>query len=118
MINTPAHNPTGYSLSLNDWGKLISIVNDAPCKVALFLDIAYIDYAGEEDEVRAFLPMLAGLGDNVLPIFGCMPSAYSSSTTSFSLIGLRDQYLKHLVSFANSPNTTNKAKSLLSFVDS
>lgn len=76
MINTPAHNPTGYSLSLNDWGKLIAIVNAAPCKVVLFLDIAYIDYAGEEDEVRAFLPQLAGLDDNVLTIFG-----YSASKT-------------------------------------
>lgn len=76
MINTPAHNPTGYSLSNEDWEKLIRIVNKAACKVVLFMDIAYIDYAGEEDEVRSFIPMLAKLGDNVLPIFG-----YSASKT-------------------------------------
>lgn len=76
MINTPAHNPTGYALSLNDWGKLIAIINDAPCKVILFLDIAYIDYAGDEGEVRAFIPMLAGLGDHAMTIFG-----YSASKT-------------------------------------
>ena len=76
MLNTPAHNPTGYSLSLDDWDKVIRIVNAAPCKVVLFLDIAYIDYAGEEDEVRAFLPKLAELGDHVLTIFG-----YSASKT-------------------------------------
>jgi aspartate/tyrosine/aromatic aminotransferase len=40
------------------------------------MDIAYIDYAGEEDEVRSFIPLLAKLGDNVLPIFG-----YSASKT-------------------------------------
>ena len=44
--------------------------------MVLFLDIAYIDYAGEEDEVRAFIPKLAGLGDHVLTIFG-----YSASKT-------------------------------------
>lgn len=76
MINTPAHNPTGYSLSLEDWDALISIVNKAECKVVLFLDIAYIDYAGEEDEVRAFLPKLADLGDHAIVIFG-----YSASKT-------------------------------------
>ena len=76
MINTPAHNPTGYSLSLEDWDNVIRIVNAAPCKIVLFLDIAYIDYAGEEDEVRAFIPKLAELGDNALTIFG-----YSASKT-------------------------------------
>lgn len=76
MINTPAHNPTGYSLSLEDWDAMISVINKTPCKVVLFLDIAYIDYAGEEDEVRAFIPKLADLGDHVLTVFG-----YSASKT-------------------------------------
>ena len=76
MINTPAHNPTGYSLSLEDWSNVIRIVNAAKCKVVLFLDVAYIDYAGEDDEVRAFMPMLEELGSNVLTIYG-----YSASKT-------------------------------------
>ncbi len=76
LINTPAHNPTGYALSLDDWDALIAAVNRTESKVVLFLDIAYIDYAGEEDEVRAFLPKLAKLGDNALTIFG-----YSASKT-------------------------------------
>ena len=76
LINTPAHNPTGYSLSLDDWDKMIAVLNRAKCNVVLFLDIAYIDYAGEEDEVRAFIPKLDGLKDHVLTIFG-----YSASKT-------------------------------------
>ena len=76
ILNTPAHNPTGYALSLDDWDKVISIVNDANCNVILFLDVAYIDYAGDEDEVRAFMPKLEALGDNVLTIYG-----YSASKT-------------------------------------
>ena len=76
LINTPAHNPTGYSLSLDDWDKMIAVLNRATCNVVLFLDVAYIDYAGEEDEVRAFMPKLADLKDHVLTIFG-----YSASKT-------------------------------------
>jgi aspartate/tyrosine/aromatic aminotransferase len=76
MINTPAHNPTGYALSLEDWDNVIRIVNKADCNVVLFLDVAYIDYAGEDDEVRAFMPKLEGLADNVLTIYG-----YSASKT-------------------------------------
>ncbi len=76
ILNTPAHNPTGYALSLEDWDKIISIVNNAKTNVVLFLDVAYIDYAGEDDEVRAFMPKLAELGSNVLTIYG-----YSASKT-------------------------------------
>jgi aromatic-amino-acid transaminase len=56
LLNTPAHNPTGYSLSLEDWDKVVAVLNSAPVRVVLFLDIAYIDYAGDDDEVRAFIP--------------------------------------------------------------
>jgi len=76
MINTPAHNPTGYSLTNEDWDKVINVVNAASCKVVLFVDIAYIDFAGEPDEVRSFLPKLEGLGTHVLVLFG-----YSASKT-------------------------------------
>ena len=76
MLNTPAHNPTGYSMTLDDWDAVIGILNKAACKITLFVDVAYIDYAGEDDEVREFMPKLESLGDNVLTIFG-----YSASKT-------------------------------------
>ena len=76
MLNTPAHNPTGYSMTLEDWDAVIGILNKASCRFALFIDVAYIDYAGEDDEVREFMPKLEELGDNVLTIFG-----YSASKT-------------------------------------
>ena len=76
MLNTPAHNPTGYALSLEDWDRVIEVLNGSAVKIALLLDIAYIDYAGEDDEVRAFLPKLAELKENVFVMFG-----YSASKT-------------------------------------
>lgn len=78
ILNTPAHNPTGYSLTIEDWEGVVAILNKVPAdrKVALLLDVAYIDFAGDEDEYRKFLPVLEGLPVNVLPIIG-----YSASKT-------------------------------------
>ena len=85
ILNTPANNPTGYSLSLDDWKKVIEILNKVPDDkvVALLVDIAYIDFAGDEKQVREFLPELEKLKSNVLPML-----AYSASKT-FTFYGFR-----------------------------
>lgn len=85
IINTPANNPTGYSLSDEDWDGVIRILNDTDPskKVALVVDVAYIDFAGDEKEVRSFLPKLEELKENVLPML-----AYSASKT-FTFYGCR-----------------------------
>jgi aromatic-amino-acid transaminase len=86
LINTPAHNPTGYSLSLDDWDKLIKSIK-AMCtgdrKVTILVDAAYIDFAGDADEYRKFFPMLDNLPDNILTVI-----SYSLSKT-FTLYGMR-----------------------------
>jgi len=78
ILNTPAHNPTGYSLTIEDWEAVVAVLNKVPVdkKVALLLDVAYIDFAGDEDECRKFFPVLEGLPENVLPVIG-----YSASKT-------------------------------------
>lgn len=86
LLNTPAHNPTGYSLCVDEWKKLINILNAdlyRDKKIILFIDVAYIDFAGADDEVRAFITMLEKLNENVLSIL-----AYSASKT-FTLYGMR-----------------------------
>ena len=86
ILNTPAHNPTGYSLTLEDWDAVIATLKDeAACgkAIALLVDAAYIDFAGDEEEYRRFLPKLSGLPENVLSIV-----AYSLSKT-FTLYGAR-----------------------------
>ncbi len=86
IINTPAHNPTGYSLSSKDWDLVIEALNNSSHdfeSICLFIDIAYIDFAGEESEVRAFISKLHRLNDNVVTIMG-----YSGSKT-YTLYGLR-----------------------------
>ncbi len=86
ILNTPAHNPTGYSLTLEDWDKVIAVLNKAAeCgkAIALVVDAAYIDFAGDEEEYRRFLPKLDELPENVISIV-----AYSLSKT-YTLYGTR-----------------------------
>ena len=86
ILNTPAHNPTGYSLTLEDWDKVIDeLCEAAECgkAIALVIDAAYIDFAGDEEEYRRFLPKLERLPENVISIM-----AYSLSKT-YTLYGTR-----------------------------
>ncbi len=85
ILNTPAQNPTGYSLTNEDWEKVSVFLADLPPekRIALLVDTAYIDFAGDEDKYREFLPVLETLPANVLPII-----AFSMSKT-FTLYGLR-----------------------------
>lgn len=86
IINTPAHNPTGYSLSCEDWDLVIDAVTQAAGggkKVTLLVDVAYIDFAGDGEKYREFLPKLDSLPDNILAVV-----AYSLSKT-FTLYGMR-----------------------------
>ena len=103
LINTPAHNPTGYALTNEDWDKLIDILNAASCKVVLFVDIAYIDFAGEPDEVRFFLPKLENLGPNVLTLLG-----YSASKT-LTAYGMRCGATVCMAANAEEADAFNKA---------
>ena len=96
ILNTPASNPTGYSLSLEEWNEVKRVLDGIPMekKVALVLDVAYMDYAGEPTEVREFLKVIDNLRANVLPII-----AYSASKT-FTLYGAR---CAAMICFAHNP---------------
>lgn len=87
ILNTPAHNPTGYSFTSEDWNKIINTVKDAAAggqkKITLLVDVAYLDYAGDEEEYRRFFPFLEDLPSNILVVV-----AYSLSK-SYTMYGMR-----------------------------
>lgn len=86
LLNTPAHNPTGYSLSDGEWDKVITMLKSAAGaekNIILFVDVAYLDYAGEKEETRAFMKKFSNLPENILVIVG-----YSMSK-GFTLYGQR-----------------------------
>ncbi len=85
ILNTPAHNPTGYSLTIEDWNGVKSVFEKV-CpnkKITLFVDTAYIDFAGDEDKYREYLPILEEMPENVLPVIG------HSLSKAYTLYGMR-----------------------------
>lgn len=72
IINTPAHNPTGFSLTDEDWSKVLDVckaqAKKPDKKITVLVDIAYIDYAGEKNESRKFLQQFSNLPENILGI--------------------------------------------------
>ncbi len=74
ILNTPAHNPTGYSLDENDWDKVLDFLGEVTAdeekRVTLLVDVAYLDYAGEGNEARQFFRKFSNLPANLLVVVG------------------------------------------------
>ena len=87
MINTPAHNPTGYSLTPEDIENVLNClkkeIKTTGKRATLLLDVAYIDYAGERQAVRKFFKKIKDLPENLFVIV-----AYSLSK-GFTMYGQR-----------------------------
>ena len=73
LLNTPAHNPTGYSFSEEDWGEVLDVcktqLKKGDKKISILVDIAYIDYAGEKNEVRRFMKQFENLPPELFVMF-------------------------------------------------
>ncbi len=98
VFNTPAHNPTGYSMKIDEWKEMLDFYKvcstDKNKKIVLLLDIAYIDYVNDPDEARSFMKLFTALPENILVTF-----AFSMSK-SFLLYGMRSGALIGLSSSA------------------
>ena len=108
ILNTPANNPTGYALTMDDWYGVKKTLDEVPLekKIALVLDVAYIDFAGEPDEVRQFYSVIDNLRSNILPII-----AYSASKT-FTLYGGR---CAAMICLAHSPEVAEEFEKINSY---
>ena len=87
ILNTPAHNPTGYSLSDTEWDGVLQVAKEYaknPNKrIILLVDAAYLEFAGENNECRAFFSKFGQLPQNLLTIV-----AFSMSK-AFTMYGQR-----------------------------
>ncbi len=86
ILNTPAHNPTGFALTEEDWDNVLDVVKSYAAKgkkMSILVDIAYIDFAGEKNETRKFMTKFGGLNENILTLF-----AFSMSK-SYTMYGQR-----------------------------
>lgn len=87
IFNSPGNNPTGFSLTDNDWDKVIAyakeLVSNGKNKVIIACDVAYIDYSGEKQTVRRFFKKFSQLPKEILVV-----ACYSLSK-GFTLYGQR-----------------------------
>lgn len=110
IFNTPAHNPTGYTISRSEWREILAFVTETgrqtDKKIVLLLDVAYIDYAGDFEEVREFFKLLEGLPHNV------MVTVASSMSKSFLAYGMR---CGALVGISASEEVIKEFKDMMSY---
>lgn len=86
ILNTPSHNPTGYSMTLGEWEAVLNVSGKLAAEgksIILAIDVAYLDYTEDQSKSRAFFPLLTNLPANVLPII-CF-----SMSKSFTMYGQR-----------------------------
>lgn len=83
VVNDPCQNPTGYTLSIDEWKSMISILNKYNQNDLIFLyDLAYLEFSDETD-TRLKISYLDSLEKHVLTMI-----TFSGSKT-FGAYGLR-----------------------------
>lgn len=84
VLNDPAHNPTGYSMSDADWRGIVNRIDARAGQgpVTLLIDCAYLVYGASQDP-RAFLR-------HIVPLMGKATVLFAwSASKSFTLYGQR-----------------------------
>lgn len=105
FLNSPCHNPTGYSFDDDEWRAVTEVVarESERGPIALLLDVAYARYGGARPDGSAAGPTgakspdgastadaLAGCLDRVLPIAGKALLLFAwSASKAFTQYGLR-----------------------------
>lgn len=84
VINDPCHNPTGYSLSSQEWKDVIAFLNECSKthKVVLLNDIAYIDFAYGQKQAKEYFSVFDDISENMAVI---VAFSLSKSMTSYGL---------------------------------
>jgi aspartate aminotransferase/aromatic-amino-acid transaminase len=78
IINDPCHNPTGYTLTSEEWDSIIDFVNTLSKQgpVIILNDIAYVDYNIHGDSWKQHFKKYSKLHKNVMAVI-----AFSTSKT-------------------------------------
>lgn len=109
VINDPAHNPSGYTMSQKEWEEVIKTINElsskGPCVIVN--DIAYIDYCVDVDSARDYMNMFNKISDNVVVVlaFSCSKTltSYGMRLGAAILLAKSDEMIKSMYdSFENS----------------
>lgn len=81
IINSPGNNPTGYSLSDEEWDRVLEISKEAVAKgkkITLIIDVAYIEFAGHGEQ-KKFFKKFSNLPENLMVLVAfSMSKAYTA----------------------------------------
>ena len=78
FINDPCQNPTGYTMTTEEWDQIIEFIKELSQEGAFILlhDIAYVDFNLEGDRYKKIFQRFVGLPENILTVV-----AFSASKT-------------------------------------
>ena len=84
VINDPCHNPTGYSMTREEWEEVIAFLNGCSkkCPVVLLNDIAYIDFAFGQKEAKKYFSVFDDISDDMAVV---VAFSLSKSMTSYGM---------------------------------
>lgn len=85
VFNSPANNPTGFSINDAMWDKILEVIKKRATSgkyISILLDVAYIEYAGDGSQ-KKFFQKFSSLPENIITTV-----AYSMSK-SYTIYGLR-----------------------------
>ena len=89
LINDPCHNPTGYTMSEEEWGRVVGLLNSKPEGAALILDLAYMNFS-DSSAGKRIVDAISAV-DKRIPVYLCF-----SFSKTFSAYGLRLGALSYL----------------------
>lgn len=86
LLNTPAHNPTGFSVTYEEWESLLAELRKIAAEkpdhgVVVVVDVAYIDFAPEGS--RRFFKLFEHLPENMIGV------VCASTSKGYTLYGYR-----------------------------
>ncbi len=75
IINDPCHNPSGYTMTIQEWDEVIQFVNELSSQgpVVILNDIAYVDYTNQGNTWKKSFEKFNNISENVMVVvaFSC-----------------------------------------------
>ncbi|EEB35386.1 aminotransferase, class I/II [Anaerococcus hydrogenalis DSM 7454] len=84
VFNSPANNPTGFTISDSMWDKILKIIDQRAVEgkfISILLDVAYIEFAGDGSQ-KKFFQKFGSLKENIIT---CIAYSMSKSYTAYGL---------------------------------
>lgn len=92
VLNFPCHNPTGYSLSSEEWDQVVDVIGRAGRRgpVTVLIDVAYMEYGGSL--ARSWVDPIPGLMEHatVIVAWTASKSMCQYGARTGAIVGLHD----------------------------